>query len=215
MTAALLHDVGKLAIPEHILSKPGRLTEEEFQKIRIHPQVGFQIIEHVPFPYPVAPLVLCHHERWDGKGYPLGLKGTEIPLGARVLAVADYFDSLTRDRPYHKQVPREVARTLLQQEAYRALDPDLVGKFLEILPGLAEYEAAAAAAAPKPVAPTARLLGSARLAHEGERTAFENIAGAHHEIYALYELAQAIGSTLDVADTMSVIAEKLKPLVPF
>ena len=78
-TAALLHDIGKLAVPEHILSKPGPLTQEEFQKIRIHPQVGAEIIAGVPFPYPVAPLILSHHERWDGKGYPPGMKGDEIP----------------------------------------------------------------------------------------------------------------------------------------
>ena len=93
-TAALLHDIGKLAVPEHILSKPGPLTQEEFQKIRIHPQVGAEIISGVPFPYPVAPLILSHHERWDGKGYPTGLKGDEIPLGARILSVVDYFDAL-------------------------------------------------------------------------------------------------------------------------
>ena len=101
-TAALLHDIGKLAVPEHILSKPGPLTQEEFQKIRVHPQVGAEIISAVPFPYPVAPLILSHHERWDGKGYPQGLKGEEIPLGARILSVVDYFDALTSDRPYHK-----------------------------------------------------------------------------------------------------------------
>ena len=93
-TAALLHDIGKLAVPEHILWKPGPLTQEEFQKIRIHPQVGAEIIGGVPFPYPVAPLILCHHERWDGNGYPAGLRGEEIPLGARILSVVDYFDAL-------------------------------------------------------------------------------------------------------------------------
>ena len=87
-TAALLHDIGKLAVPEHILSKPGPLTQEEFQKIRIHPQVGAEIISGVPFSYPVAPLILSHHERWDGKGYPTGLKGEKIPLGARILSVS-------------------------------------------------------------------------------------------------------------------------------
>src|SRR5690349_3196082 len=92
-TAALLHDIGKLAVPEHILSKPGPLTQEEFQKIRVHPQVGAEIISAVPFPYPVAPLILSHHERWDGKGYPQGLKGEEIPLGARILSVVDYYDA--------------------------------------------------------------------------------------------------------------------------
>lgn len=213
-TAALLHDVGKLAVPEHILSKPARLTEEEFQKIRIHPQVGFQIIEHVPFPYPVAPLVLCHHERWDGKGYPLGLSGADIPFGARVLAVADYFDSVTRDRPYHKRVAREIATVLLRQEAGRALDPDLVATFLEILPGLGDFEANSLEATAH-AACAERTAMAIQLAQAGEGSAFDDIARAHQEIYSLYEIAQAIGSTLDVADTMSLIAAKLSPLVPF
>jgi diguanylate cyclase (GGDEF)-like protein len=212
-TAALLHDVGKLAIPEHILSKPGRLTEEEFEKVRIHPQVGFQIIEHVAFPYPVAPLILCHHERWDGRGYPLGLRAADIPLGARVLAVADYFDSVTRDRPYHKRVAREIATVLVRQEAGRALDPDLVSTFLDLLPGLGELEPGASS--PALDLPGGRGLRASALGSAGERSAFENIAHAHQEIYALYEIAQAIGSTLDVADTMSLIAVKLSPLVPF
>jgi len=99
-TAALLHDIGKLAVPEHILSKPGPLTQEEFQKIRIHPQVGAEIISAVPFPYPVAPLILSHHERWDGKGYPQGLIGDQIPLGARILTIVDYYDAVTTERPY-------------------------------------------------------------------------------------------------------------------
>jgi putative nucleotidyltransferase with HDIG domain len=88
-TAAMLHDIGKLAVPEHILSKPGQLTQEEFQKIRIHPQVGAEIIAAVPFPYAVAPLILSHHERWDGAGYPMGLAGDAIPIGARILSIAD------------------------------------------------------------------------------------------------------------------------------
>ena len=135
-TAALLHDIGKLAVPEHILSKPGPLTQEEFQKIRIHPQVGAEIISAVPFPYPVAPLILSHHERWDGKGYPHGLKGEEIPLGARILSVVDYFDALTSDRPYHRAMTPEAALALLQQEAGRALDPAVVRCSSSMLPQL-------------------------------------------------------------------------------
>lgn len=209
-TAALLHDIGKLAVPEHILSKPGPLTDEEFQKIHIHPQVGFEIVEHVPFPYPVAQLVLCHHERWDGKGYPLGLRGDDIPLGARVLAVADYFDSMMRERPYHKGVSRELAVAMLRQEAGRALDPGLVQTFLDLLPGLPEMRAAEAAPAP-----VVERSGGRRLFETGEQSAFANIARAHQEIYALYDMAQALGSSLGVADTMSLLATKLSALVPF
>ncbi|RPJ70162.1 MAG: diguanylate cyclase [Acidobacteria bacterium] len=213
-TAALLHDIGKLAVPEHILSKPGPLTDEEFQKIHIHPQVGFEIIEHVPFPYPVAPLILCHHERWDGKGYPLGLRGDDIPLGARILAICDYFDSLTRDRPYHKGISREMAVALLRQEAGKALDPVLVTSFLGLLPGLMEAQGPRTISAPVQD-PTPAKLPGAPLFETGEQSAFQNIAKAHEEIYALYDIAQAIGSSLGVSDTMTLIASKLSPLVPF
>src|SRR5690242_5803984 len=135
-TAALLHDIGKLAVPEHILSKPGPLTPEEFQKIRAHPKVGADIISAVPFPYPVSPLILSHHERWDGKGYPSGLKGEEIPLGARILSVVDYFDALMAERPYHKAMGFDAAVGLLLQEAGKGLDPRVVEKFIELLPAL-------------------------------------------------------------------------------
>ena len=123
-------------MPEHILSKPGPLTQEEFQKIRIHPQVGAEIIAAVPFPYPVAPLILSHHERWDGKGYPQGLAGADIPLGARILTIVDYYDAVTTERPYHKALSYESAIGLLKHEAGRALDPKLVPMFIELLPTL-------------------------------------------------------------------------------
>ena len=210
-TAAMLHDVGKLAVPEHILSKPGPLTDEEFEKVKTHPQVGFEIIEHVPFPCPVAPLVLCHHEKWDGSGYPLGLRGDDIPLGARILAVSDYFESVMRDRPYNKAVSFDLAMLVLQQEAGKALDPHLVSVFLDLVPTLAlEPGPAGEAAAPEEDAARHR-----QPADLWRQAAFENIARAHQEIYALYEIAQAIGSRLGVADAMSLIADKLATLVPF
>jgi diguanylate cyclase (GGDEF)-like protein/putative nucleotidyltransferase with HDIG domain len=211
-TAALLHDVGKLAVPEHILSKPGPLTDEEFEKIKIHPQVGFEIIEHVPFPCPVAPLVLCHHERWDGAGYPLGLRGDDIPLGARILAVSDYFDSVMRDRPYNKGISAELAQLSLQQQSGKALDPHLVSVFLDLWPTLRDQEPMTGSADAGEGYESARLRRSPEM---GGKTAFEDIAKAHQEIYALYEIAQAIGSSLGATDTMSLIAGKLATLVPF
>ena len=220
-TAALLHDIGKLAVPEHILSKPGTLTPEEFKKIRIHPQVGAEIIEHVPFPYPVAPLILNHHERWDGKGYPRGIKGDEIPLGARILSVVDFFDALMTDRPYHKAMSREAAVGILQEESGKGLDPTLVSRFLEILPGLM----------PEAKMGEAAIRGLTMISSRGaecgapatgfatpdppERSAFETIALAHREIYALYEIAQSLGTSLGVSDTMMLITSKLSKLVPF
>src|SRR5579864_3987562 len=92
--ASVLHDIGKLAVPEHIISKPGRLTPEEFEKMKIHPIVGAEILEQVEFPYPVVPIVSADHEKWDGSGYPAGLKGEEIPIGARILSAVDCLDAL-------------------------------------------------------------------------------------------------------------------------
>jgi putative nucleotidyltransferase with HDIG domain len=103
--AALLHDIGKLAVPEHIISKPGRLTQEEFEKMKIHPVVGAEILERVSFPYPVAPIVRAHHEKWDGTGYPYGLRGEEIPIGARILSAVDCLDALASDRQYRRAWP--------------------------------------------------------------------------------------------------------------
>jgi diguanylate cyclase (GGDEF)-like protein len=211
-TAALLHDVGKLAVPEHILSKPAPLTEEEFERIKIHPQVGFEIIEHVPFPCPVAPLVLCHHERWDGSGYPLGLRGDDIPLGARVIAVADHFESVMRDRPYHKGISSEVATLSLQQESGKALDPHLVSAFIGLLSTRPIDDLTAATAGPRE---DRALAQRPRPTRTGETAAFEDIARAHQEIYSLYGIARTIGSSLSVADTMSLIAGKLATLIPF
>jgi diguanylate cyclase (GGDEF)-like protein/putative nucleotidyltransferase with HDIG domain len=215
-TAALLHDIGKLAVPEHILSKPGPLTQEEFQKIRVHPQIGAEIIAAVPFPYPVAPLILSHHERWDGKGYPQGLAGADIPVGARILTIVDYYDAVTTERPYHKALSHDSAISLLRHEAGRALDPRLTSTFIEILPALiAEADAAELseqAMEPPPVAADAAAAG---LPHGSGANAFENIALAHKEIYALYEIAQAMGTSLGIADTMALISSKLKKIVPW
>src|SRR5437667_9169216 len=103
--AALLHDIGKLAVPEHIISKPGRLTPEEFDKMKIHPVVGAEILERVRFPYPVVPIVRAHHEKWDGTGYPFGLRGEEIPIGARILSAVDFLDAMASDRQYRRALP--------------------------------------------------------------------------------------------------------------
>jgi diguanylate cyclase (GGDEF)-like protein/putative nucleotidyltransferase with HDIG domain len=220
-TAALLHDIGKLAVPEHILSKPGPLTQEEFQKIRIHPQVGAEIISGVPFPYPVAPLILSHHERWDGKGYPAGLKGEDIPLGARILSVVDYFDALMSERPYHKAMGFDAAIGLLRQESGKALDPRVVRTFVEMYPTLAAEADASAEPSRKLTrvathAPTAApAVGLVDDTTPARTTVFQDIALAHREIYALYEIAQAMGSSLGVSDTMALISSKLSNIVPF
>ena len=209
-TAALLHDIGKIAVPEHILSKPGPLTAEEFEKIRAHPRTGADIIATVPFPYAVSPLILSHHERWDGKGYPKGLKEDEIPLGARIISAVDYFDALMTDRPYHTAMAHDAAVALVQQESGKALDPAVVERFVAMLPTLtadvAQFEdpvrhaVVGGVSVPMPAA---------------NNNVFDDIALAHREIHALYEIAQAMGTSLNVSGTMGVIATKLTSLVPF
>lgn len=134
--AAVLHDIGKLAVPEHIISKPGKLTPEEFEKMKIHPIVGAEILEQVEFPYPVVPIVRSHHERWDGTGYPDGLHGEEIPVGARILAAVDCLDALASDRQYRRALPLDEAMARVEQEAGKTFDPTVVAalkaRYLEL-----------------------------------------------------------------------------------
>src|ERR1700674_2032558 len=124
--ASVLHDIGKLAVPEHIISKPGKLTPEEFEKMKIHPIIGAEILEQVEFPYPVVPIVRAHHEKWDGSGYPNGLKGEAIPMGARILAAVDCLDALASDRQYRRALPLDEAMARVVAEAGKSFDPRVV-----------------------------------------------------------------------------------------
>jgi diguanylate cyclase (GGDEF)-like protein/putative nucleotidyltransferase with HDIG domain len=212
--AALLHDIGKLAVPEHILNKPTTLTPEERKLIQMHPSVGAEIIEAVDFGYPVAPLIASHHERWNGEGYPKGLRGEEIPLGSRILGIVDYFDALVADRPYHKAKPEAEARLIIKEEAGSFLDPILVEMFLKILEEEMPLEGAAQAQKPS-ASVTAAPVRPARHAHPAAiDNVVENIARANTEMMALYELTEAMGSRLGVSNTMALIAARLSPLVP-
>ncbi len=130
--AALLHDTGKLAVPERILNKPGRLTPDEFEQMKEHVEIGANILALVDFPFPVVPIVRCHHEAWDGSGYPRGVAGEDIPIGARILSVVDCFDALTSDRPYRRKLPNEEALDILRERSGRMYDPKVVDTFIEI-----------------------------------------------------------------------------------
>ena len=214
-TAALLHDIGKLAVPEHILSKPGPLTQDEFQRVKIHPQVGAEIITNVRFPYPVAPLILGHHERWDGKGYPHGIAGEAIPLGARILAAVDFYDGVTSGRPFRDAVSRDEALAMLQAEAGQALDPAVVETFLRLEPVLEAEAARETEPAHLSFASSGRIAPVVGAVEPATQKVFQDIALAHREIYALYEIAQTMGTSLGTTDTMALIATKLGPLVPY
>ncbi len=124
--ASVLHDIGKLAVPEAIISKPGKLTPEEFEKMKIHPIVGAEIVEQVRFPYPVAPIVHAHHEKWDGSGYPDGISGEAIPIGARILSAVDCLDALASDRQYRRALPLDEAMAHVVRESGKAFDPRVV-----------------------------------------------------------------------------------------
>jgi putative nucleotidyltransferase with HDIG domain len=148
--AALLHDLGKLTIPEHILNKPGRLTASEFEQIKTHSKVGAEILSSIDFPYPVVPIVRCHHENWDGTGYPDGVAGTDIPIGARILAVVDCFDALTSDRPYRPALSDSEALRILLHRRGTMYDPVVVDAFLETHADLLGSTAPVAGYAPVP-----------------------------------------------------------------
>ncbi|MCU1335876.1 MAG: diguanylate cyclase and metal dependent phosphohydrolase [Bryobacterales bacterium] len=230
--AALLHDIGKLAVPEHIISKPGRLTPEEFEKMKIHPIVGAEILERVRFPYPVAPIVRAHHEKWDGSGYPSGLKGEAIPIGARILAVVDCLDALASDRQYRRALPLEEAMKVVRSETGKAFDPRVVDA---LAAGYVEWERKANVPAPKSAtlstevkvergaAPAAGFEASngspavvKAAANSSEpRVDFLNlIAAARQEVQALFEISQDLGNSLSLGETLSVLDVRLRHIIP-
>jgi diguanylate cyclase (GGDEF)-like protein len=207
-TAALLHDIGNLAVPEHILSKPGTLTDEEFRRLQVHPRVGADIVGSVPFPYPVAPLILSHHEHWDGSGYPRGLAGNAIPIGARILTLVDFFTAMLSDRPYRPAHSFGDAIAEVRAHAGTVLDPGLVERFLALLPELEQRVRETHAAT------VARRQAGERTTGRTE-TALQDIAGTQRESKVLYEIAHALGSSLGLDESFGLLAEKLQNLIPY
>jgi diguanylate cyclase (GGDEF)-like protein/putative nucleotidyltransferase with HDIG domain len=221
---ALLHDIGKLAVPEYILNKPGKLTEAEFAKMKIHPTVGGDILKRVNFPYPVEDIVRYHHEKWDGSGYPKGLKGEAIPLVARIISVVDFYDATRCDRPYRKGMKREESLALLRSMVGTAFDPKVVATFIkhvEEFDRLIDSQDIQEQVASTPEAdnqtstkPDAGLASDVLGVFE-EATGFRSISNAQREVFALHEIAQTIGSSLNLSDTVTLVANKLRAIVPF
>ncbi|HTQ54771.1 MAG TPA: HD domain-containing phosphohydrolase [Bryobacteraceae bacterium] len=222
--AALLHDIGKLAVPEHIISKPGRLTPEEFEKMKIHPVVGAEILERVAFPYPVAPIVRAHHENWDGTGYPYGLKGEEIPIGARILSAVDCLDALASDRQYRRAMALGEAMAEVVNLSGKNFDPRVV-RILQRHYVAWERQAQAAPGKPAPLStdlkiekgsePAAGFQISAPQPADNEYDFLCSIAAARQEVQLLFELVQDLGNSLSLDETLSVVAARLKKIVPY
>jgi diguanylate cyclase (GGDEF)-like protein/putative nucleotidyltransferase with HDIG domain len=222
-TASILHDIGKLAVPEHIISKPGKLTFEEFEKMKIHPVVGAEILDRVQFPYDVVPIVRAHHERWNGSGYPYGLKGEEIPLGARILAAADCLDALASDRQYRRALPLDEAMAVVVAESGKGYEPRIVKILQE---NYQEWARLARSKEPqgnrlskhltiaKGEAPAAGLQTSAACDPEQPDALF-SVAAAWQEAQTLYELTEEPGNSLNLHETLAVLDSRLRGLIPY
>jgi len=247
--ASILHDVGKVVVPEQVLCKPGRLSEAEFEKVKAHPAAGVAILAPAGLPQPVLEIIRHHHERWDGSGYPEGLKGTAIPLGARVLAVADAFESLTSERAHRGRLAPAEAAGLIETWSGVQFDPEVVAVLRSQVEAVSEAMSGAAGAPGPPLdlsrasgtreeeAPAADPGGFGPLLHRGVAREAEgktsrspaaprdlpgaagggvrDASAAQREVYALYEIARTLGSSLRLTDVLDLVVSKIAMLVPF
>lgn len=226
--ASILHDIGKLAVPDYIISKPGKLTPEEFERMKVHTVVGAAILEQVAFPYAVSPIVRSHHERWDGSGYPDGLRGEEIPIGARILSAVDCLDALATDRQYRRALPIDEAMAYVASLSEKSFDP----RVIDILKHhYRDFEKEAQSApmreslfdknmvVSRGEAPDAGYQADDPSSHGGagneSRAFLEAIAMARHEVQTLLESIQGMGGSLRLEEMLSMVSERLKRLVPF
>jgi putative nucleotidyltransferase with HDIG domain len=224
--ASVLHDIGKLAVPEHIISKPGRLTPEEFEKMKIHPIVGAEILEQVHFPYPVVPIVRAHHEKWDGSGYPNGLSGEVIPIGARILSAVDCLDALASDRQYRKALPLDEAMAKVVADSGKAFDPKVVAilqqRYIELeklahqQPLTAPVKLSTDVKVERGSAPDAGFAETAAAtptAHSSSDSA-ALVAAAQHEAQDIVAVTRALGPAVKIEDIFGLISIRMKQLVP-
>jgi putative nucleotidyltransferase with HDIG domain len=208
--AALLHDMGKLAVPEYILNKPGKLTAAEFEKMKLHAGVGADILSAIDFPYPVVPIVRHHHESWDGTGYPTGIKGTDIPIGARILSVVDCFDALTSDRPYRPALSDEEALRILAERRGTMYDPLIVDTFAQV------YTEIAPQLLPT-IVPRAVLSEITSATQSASRTDTKAAISSPNALEALtmYELSRALAEPRGIRGTGDVVLTHLRRAVAF
>jgi putative nucleotidyltransferase with HDIG domain len=225
--ASVLHDIGKLAVPEHIISKPGKLTPEEFDKMKIHPTVGAEILEQVHFPYPVVPIVRAHHEKWDGSGYPNGLAGEDIPIGARILAAVDCLDALASDRQYRKALPLDEAMAKVAEDAGKSFDPKVVAilqrRYIELEKLANELPLQAPPKLSTDIKVERGSAPAAGFAESPDTDKNESGAGGHasalisaarRQGQEILELNRRPGFSLRREDIFSLLAVRLRKLVP-
>jgi diguanylate cyclase (GGDEF)-like protein/putative nucleotidyltransferase with HDIG domain len=209
--ASLLHDMGKLAVPEYILNKPGALTPAEFERMKLHASVGADILSAIDFPYPVVPIVRHHHENWDGSGYPDGLRGSQIPVGARVLAVADCFDALTSDRPYRPRLSDAEALKIIADRRGIMYDPLVVDTFTNVYPTILPPSQASDVAG----AGISQIANIRSPRDSGaSATRLDDISASTEETLVLYELASELAGRLDLAEAGDLISKHLRRIIP-
>jgi diguanylate cyclase (GGDEF)-like protein/putative nucleotidyltransferase with HDIG domain len=226
--ASVLHDIGKLAVPEHIISKPGKLTPDEFEKMKVHPIVGAEILEQVEFPYPVVPIVRAHHEKWDGSGYPAGLKGEEIPIGARILAAVDCLDALATDRQYRRGLPLHEAMAKVAAEAGKSFDPRVVAilqeRYVELermaheKPVTTPVKLSTDVKVERGLAPAAGFAESPVGSVKATESRIDNtntFAKAREESQSLFDLVVSRDSAVSLNDMFSLLATRLRALMPY
>jgi diguanylate cyclase (GGDEF)-like protein/putative nucleotidyltransferase with HDIG domain len=202
--AAVLHDIGQVAVPDHIIMKPGRLTPDEFHRLKVHPEVGAQIIEQAGFPRLVSEIVRTHHERWDGTGYPAGLRGEEIPIEARVLAAVDMLLALNTERRYRRALSLDEAMERVRQEAGAGLDPMVVARLEGVYRQLDLEAPSRSLPAPAAAAPG-----------QSSPMFLHAIAEARKEEQLVLEFSQILGSSLDLEETLNALARRLHGQMPF
>jgi diguanylate cyclase (GGDEF)-like protein/putative nucleotidyltransferase with HDIG domain len=205
-SAALLHDIGKVSVPEHILTKPGRLTAEEMERVKRHPVVGAEIVQALPFRQSLAPIVRHHHERWDGCGYPDGLRGREIPVGARILSAVDCYDALTTDRPYRGALSHGEAVSFMSCESGRTFDPDVIDALLDYLEARGSHT----------TEKTGAMVRVANVSPADEGTSpGRSLATAQRELETLYDISRAMGYGLNLEEFLTLAGCRLSSLVRY
>jgi len=209
--AALLHDTGKLAVPEHILNKPGKLTPLEFEQMKLHVDVGADILSSIDFPYPVVPIVRAHHENWDGTGYPRGIQGEGIPIGARILSVVDCYDALTSDRPYRPALSDNEAMKIVLERRGNMYDPQVVDTFLEVYKNIA-----AEAMDPVPHQEALTKIGRAISAPQlpsAPVAAIDIRADAPDDLLAIVSLARVLGGEATFSDAAALASAHISRIL--